>query len=166
MAIEQLIDSLNQLDDAHQEMLKWGQDKKEAVMRNDVNALIQIMNQESRILKQIALQEERRIAACQSFLQEKGIKSALQLTITELTRLVFDPEEKAALLRAQAKLSQTLGDLKQVNDLNQKLMEQSLTFIDYSLELLGGGSGQDATYQHPADKSGGGQRTGLFDARA
>lgn len=166
MAIQKLIDSLIQLDEAHQAMLTWAKSKQAAIMKNEVDTLIQIMNQESRILKQITALEEQRITACQSFLQDKGIKSSLNLTITEMTRLVFDPEEKAALLKAQSTLSATLEDLKQVNDMNQKLMEQSLAFIDYSLELLGGGTDQEATYQHPGDKNAGGVRTGLFDARA
>lgn len=166
MAIQRLIDVLNQLDDVHQTMLTSGQAKKEVIMKDDIESLIQIMNQESRVMKRIAALEEERVDACQAFLQEKGIKSALNLTITELARLVFDPEEKASLLEAQAMLSMTLEKLKSVNDLNQMLLAQSLTFIDFSLALLGGEPASEATYQHPSDKSGTGPITGLFDARA
>lgn len=166
MSIQLLINSLDQLDEAHQDMLKWGQLKKDAVMKNEVDILIKVMNQESRVMKKIAQLEEERLSACYAFLQEKGIKSMLNLTVTELVRLVFDPEEKTLLLEAQARLSSTLEQLKELNVLNQKLIEQSLSFIDYSLELLGGGNEQEATYQHPTDKSGGVQRSGLFDTRA
>jgi flagellar biosynthesis/type III secretory pathway chaperone len=166
MAIQRLIDILNQLDDVHQSMLVSGQTKKEAIIKDDINALIQIMNQESRMMKQITSLEEERVAACQAFLREKGIKSALNLNITELARLVFDPEKKAALQQAQSALSMTLEKLKRVNDLNQQLLAQSLTFIDYSLNLFGGGPEYEATYQHPSGNSNTGPITGLFDARA
>lgn len=117
-------------------------------------------------MKQITSLEEERVAACQAFLREKGIKSALNLNITELARLVFDPEKKAALQQAQSALSMTLEKLKRVNDLNQQLLAQSLTFIDYSLNLFGGGPEYEATYQHPSGNSNTGPITGLFDARA
>ena len=46
------------------------------------------------------------------FLQSRGIKSQLELTVTELARLVFDPEEKRKLLDVQSRLSRTLQELK------------------------------------------------------
>ncbi|MNY67586.1 hypothetical protein D3C86_2052050 [compost metagenome] len=55
--------------------------------------------------------------------------------------------------------------LKKANELNQKLIEQSLTFIDYSLDLLVGRPNQEFTYHHPADKGYTSNRSGLFDAR-
>lgn len=166
MVLQALIESLGRLDEAHVAMLESAQKKRSAIMNNQVEEMIGILNQESRIVKQIEQLEDARIAACYAFLQERGVKSQLNLTITELSRLVFDQEEKKALLDMQKKLSDTLHQLKEINDLNQKLIEQSLTFLDYSLDLLVGEPEQAATYQHPADKGGGRGRPGLFDTRA
>ncbi|GIO42023.1 flagellar protein FlgN [Paenibacillus apis] len=166
MAIWQLIDSLNELNEAHQNMLTLGEAKRTAIVANDIDTLIGIMNQESRLVKKISALDEQRLAACQVFLQEKGIKSLLNLNLTELTRLVFDPEEKVALKQAQSGLSWTLEELKRINDLNQQLIEQSLAFVDYSLNLLGNNGEQEATYQNPASKNATQQKTGFFDARA
>lgn len=166
MAIQQLIDSLHELNEAHQNMLVSGEAKRTAIVANDIEKLIGIMNQESKLIKQISILEERRLAACQAFLKEKGIKSLLNLNISELIRLVFDPDEKAALKQVQSALSWTLQELKRLNDLNQKLIEQSLSYVDYSLDLLGAREEQDSTYQHPASKSSVQQKTGFFDARA
>jgi glycine betaine/choline ABC-type transport system substrate-binding protein len=147
-------------------MLVSGQTKKEAIIKDDINSLIQIMNQESRMMKRIAALEEERIAACQAFLREKGIKSSLNLNITELSRLVFDPEEKQSLLQTQASLSKTLNELKLINDLNQKLIEQSLNFINYSVDLLGASPMQEITYAPPTHKPTGSKASGFFDTRA
>ncbi|RUT33278.1 flagellar protein FlgN [Paenibacillus zeisoli] len=166
MAVQALVDSLSKLDEAHLVMLDCAVKKRAAIMKNNVEDLIGILNQESRIVKQIEQLEDTRMTACYAFLQERGVKSQLNLTITELSRLVFDPEEKKSLLDMQKQLSDTLHRLKELNDLNQKLIEQSLTFLDYSLDLLVGEPEQAATYQHPADKSGGRGRPGLFDTRA
>lgn len=45
--------------------------------------------------------DERRLQAAYEFLQERGIKSKLNLNITELSRLVFDVEDKQRLLHIQ-----------------------------------------------------------------
>lgn len=166
MSIQQVIHSLDSLYEVHQEMLGISKTKQGAIVNNDVEKLIEVMNQESRCVKQIEQLEANRVKACQDFLIEKGIKSQLQLTVTELTRIAFDPSDKKALQDVQSRLSQTLNELKTLNELNQKLIEQSLGFIDYSLGLLGGRDDQEVTYQHPAGKSGGVKKPGLFDTRA
>lgn len=165
MTVDRLIHTLQQLDDHHREMIDIANEKKQAIIKDDVNGLIQIMNQESRVLKKIELSEAGRIDACNQLLKDRGIKSQLNLTITELTRLVFDPEEKQKLQQAQLQLSTTLAEVKQINDLNQQLIQQSLSFLEFSLELFGGRQDQEVTYHHPADKFGGVQRPGLFDTR-
>lgn len=165
MTVERLIQALHKLDDHHQEMVTIATEKKQAIIKDDVNGLIQIMNQESRVLKKIELSEADRVEACNQLLRDRGIKSQLNLTVTELIRLVFDPEDKQKLQQAQRRLSDTLAEVKQLNDLNQQLIQQSLTFLEFSLELFGGRQDQEVTYHHPSDRSAGTQRSGLFDTR-
>jgi hypothetical protein len=166
MALTQLFNVLDQLDAAHQTMLHWGKSKRTAIMNNQVSELIQINNQESRVLKEILRLEEERVNCCHLFLQAKGIKSALNLNLTELSRLVFDPKDKETLLGKQQQLANSLSELKALNDMNQTLVEQSLQFLDYSMNLFSGVPDQEVTYQPPAGKQVGGSRMGMFDTRA
>ncbi|MFC7558948.1 flagellar protein FlgN [Paenibacillus farraposensis] len=135
-------------------------------MENDINSLVQHLKQESRLLKQVEELEEARMEVSYELLRERGIRSQLNLTITELARLVFDPEDKNKLLSVQSRLSHTLSELKEVNAINQKLIEQSLVFIDYSLDLLVGRPNQEMTYMHPDQKSNQLARPGLLDTKA
>lgn len=165
MSLITLLELLERLDDAHHQMLDLAAVKKQTIMDNKVDGLIDIMNRESKMMKLIGQLEEKRAEAAYAFLQGVGIRSNLNLNLTELSRLVFDPEEKSRLLEIQQRLSSTLQRLKEANELNQKLIEQSLTFIDYSLDLLVGRPNQEFTYHHPSDKSGSSVRPGLFDTR-
>lgn len=165
MALTTLIELLERLDEAHIQMLELAADKKQTIMDNKVDGLIDILNRESKLTKLIGQLEEQRILAAYTVLQGVGIRSNLNLNLTELSRLVFDPEDKARLLHIQQKLSGTLRRLKEANGLNQKLIEQSLTFIDYSLDLLVGRPNQEITYHHPSDKGNSVTRPGIFDAR-
>lgn len=166
MPLERLIDVLEQLDQKHLILLELAKSKKKIVMENDINSLVQHLKQESRLLKQVEELEEARMEVSYELLRERGIKSQLNLTITELARLVFDPEDKNKLLSVQSRLSHTLSELKEVNAINQKLIEQSLVFIDYSLDLLVGRPNQEMTYMHPDQKSNQLARPGLLDTKA
>lgn len=165
MPLTTLIELLERLDEAHIQMLDLAAFKKKTIIDNKVDSLIDIMNRETKLMKQIGQLEEKRAEATYVFLQGVGIRSNLNLNLTELSRLVFDPEDKSRLVHIQQKLSGTLHRLKEANELNQKLIEQSLTFIDYSLDLLVGRPNQDITYHHPSDKGSSAARPGLFDAR-
>ncbi|MCL6601874.1 MAG: flagellar protein FlgN [Paenibacillus sp.] len=165
MALTRLIELLERLDEAHQQMLELAATKKDAIMDNKVEGIVEILNRESKLMKLTGQLEEQRAEAAYAFLQGVGIRSNLNLNLTELSRLVFDPDDKSRLLHIQRKLSDTLQSLKKANELNQKLIEQSLTFIDYSLDILVGRPNQEITYHHPSEKSGGISRPGLFDAR-
>lgn len=166
MSVQLLIDLLEQLDLTHINMLELAQQKKKIIIENNVESLIHIMNQETKVLKQIEQLEEQRAGAAHQFLNESGIKSKLNLNVSELSRLVFDIEEKRKLLDVQTRLSNTLKLLKQANDLNQKLIEQSLLFIDFSLEVMVGKPNQEIIYKHPSERSSVMGRPGYFDSRA
>ncbi|MFC7678568.1 flagellar protein FlgN [Paenibacillus sp. GCM10028914] len=167
MSVQTLIDSLQRLEMVYNDMLAMADAKKQAIIDNDVDKVVQLLNRESKGMKMIEQLEKERIEATYTFLQSRGVKSQLELTLTELARLVFDPEEKAKLLDVQSRLSSTLHELKQKNDINQQLLAQSLDFIDFSLDMLTGKSSQDeVTYHHPSDRGGSTGRPGLFDTRA
>ncbi|MDT3428015.1 flagellar biosynthesis/type III secretory pathway chaperone [Paenibacillus forsythiae] len=165
MSLTTLIQLLERLDETHLQMLDLAAAKKQAIMDNKVEVLIEILNRESKLVKLVGQLEEQRTQAAYAFLQGVGIRSNLNLNLTELSRLVFDPEDKARLLHIQGQLADTLDRLKKANELNQRLIEQSLAFIDYSLDLLVGTPNQDITYQHPANRDHAAKGPGFFDAR-
>ena len=165
-ALDRLIAVLEQMEQSHRDMLALSQVKREVIVKNDVDQLIAIMNKESKFMKQQEPLDTQRLHAVHELLQERGIKSMLNLNITEISKLIFDPADKQRLFEVQKRLAGTLQELKEINQLNQKLIEQSLMFIDLSMDMFASRPEQDATYQHPADKQGNPGRMGLFDTRA
>ncbi|KOR76285.1 flagellar protein FlgN [Paenibacillus solani] len=159
-------DVLEKLNSVYRDMLELAELKRQAIIDNDVDSIIQLMTRETKGVKAIEQLETQRQEMVNAFLQSRGIKSQLQLTMTELVRLVFDQDEKARLMQIQTRLSETLNDLKEKNNLNQHLMKQSLDFIDLSLDLLTGKPAQDMTYQPPTKRSSGAGSPGIFDTRA
>lgn len=169
MSIKSLLETMQSLIELHEKLLVFAERKKQAIVNNDAGELTISMSNESRILKEIEKQELAREKVGQELMKEKGIKSRLELTVSELSRLVFDPEDKRNLLDARKELINLLGKLKEANELNQLLISHSLSFIDYSLNLFIGGDEDEAVYKRPdkpSPSARGPQRTGIFDARA
>lgn len=166
MSLNKIIEMMDRLDLSHREMLELGELKKQVLIRNDVNELMAVMKLEAKLAKRIEVQENERIEAVNAFLRERGIKSQLRLNVTELARLVFDPEDKSRLLEARARLAETLKSLKRLNSTNKQLIEQALSYTEYAIDLFSYKDDDDPVYQSPAKQSTKTSRPGLFDARA
>ncbi|MEC0370810.1 flagellar protein FlgN [Paenibacillus chibensis] len=166
MPIQTLIETLSRLNELHKELLQVAEHKKQAVIHNRYEDITAALTKESRLLKSVKEYEEKVYEEGQAFIAEKGIKSKLKLTISEISRLVFEPEEKAKLLEVQRDLTFHLTELKRVNTHIQELIQQSLSYIDFSLNLMVGAMDEEATYSRPEQSTRGIQRSGLFDTRA
>lgn len=166
MSVQGLIDALKQMDESYEALFEVMLEKKQAIISNEYDELVRTMSKESKMLKGIEEREQQILASAQLFLQSKGIKSQLKLTITELQRLVFDPDEKRALAEVQQRLSERLSKLKQINTLNQSLIDQSLSFIDFSLNLMAGDMDDEATYSRPQQQERKTSARSNFDTRA
>lgn len=165
MAIKQLVHVLNKLDEIHALLLESGEQKKQALIRNDVASLNQLVHNENKLIKQVSQLEQQRAVVTNDFLLSKGYKPSDRITVAEIAKLIFNAEEKGALLEAQGRLVDTLHQLKQLNEANQELVKQSLAFIEFSIDVMSG-SEEDWSYRHPDQTASKIQRSGLFDTRA
>jgi flagellar biosynthesis/type III secretory pathway chaperone len=165
VSIEQVVNSLVKLNDAHLILLETAEDKKRSILENDMDALNRIVAKENKMMKNIIELERLRTAAVDEFLKQRGFAATQSMTISTLIRMVVKAEEKQALSNAQSTLSDTLQKLKQLNAINQQLIKQSLEFIEYSIDLLSGSSEQEITYSNQPQHSKG-YGPGLFDTKA
>ncbi|MCY9528651.1 MULTISPECIES: flagellar protein FlgN [Paenibacillus] len=165
VSVQQIIGTLTLLNDLHKQLLDIAEEKKQVIIKNDVEGLSQLMTKESRLLKQVAEVDEDRQQATQQFILEKGIRSQLNLTVTEIARLVFQAEERVELLRSKEELTRTIEKLKKVNLQNQQLIQQSLEFVDFSLNMFLGAE-DDGFYQRPDQQHGSSRNKTFFDTKA
>lgn len=165
LPIQQLIGVLDRLGEAHVTLLELAERKKEALIRNDVDEVSAIVNKETRMSRMVDELLQEQAAATNAFFQSRGLQPTRAVTVTELSRLVFDPEEKKSLIAARDRLAGIIERLKNVNELNQQLIEQSLSFINYSLDLVLGPE-EEPVYRNPLNQQGSKQRLGYFDSKA
>lgn len=166
MPLQALIQVLHEQRNIHQELLEIASEKKGAIVNNHVELLNQLVNKEAKLVKHVSELEEKRMFEMSRYIVGKGYRTNPNITMTDMLKIVFKAEEKRALQSLQSELLQIIGKLKEANALNQQLIEQSLQFINYSLDLLTGADENDAVYHHPGQQSTAHKRPGMFDTRA
>ncbi|MCS7459954.1 flagellar protein FlgN [Paenibacillus doosanensis] len=166
MAFEALLQTMTALNDIHESLLELGERKKQVLILGDIESLMQIVSKENKLVKQIGELDQQRIDAIGQFMIEKGYKPNPKVTVSDLTKIIFNVEDKKLLLGQQKRLLGTINKLREMNKLNQQLIEHSLAFVDYSLDLIAGPPEDEYRYQHPQSQTYGSKRPGLFDTRA
>ena len=166
MFVQRLISVLERLDEIHGQLVDLADRKREALIRNEVQEVSAATAKENQLIKTIEELLAEKREATNDFFRSRGFQPVREVTVTELSRLVTDPGEKEALLAARDRLTATAEKLKGKNELNQKLIEQSLGFINYSLDVLIGPD-DEPMYHNPLNhQKSGMQRTGYFDSKA
>jgi len=166
MAFQALAEVLTALTDIHETLLELAEQKKQVLIRNDVEQLMKIVNQENKLVKKINEWDQARIDAIGRIMIEKGYKPNPKVTVSDLTKILFNIEDKKTILGLQKQLLSAIRKLKEANQLNQQLIEHSLAFIDYSVDIIAGPPENEVTYRHPHHQLQGSRRVGLFDTRA
>jgi len=170
MPIKAVIDHIDALHALHRTLLQLGERKREALVNNQVNELAAIVNQENKLVKQVADVEAKWRAAIVHFVAAAGLRPNPSMTVSDILQLVADPADQRRVQDSQQQLFDTIKQIESVNANNQKLIEQSLAYINYSLDLYTGGFGQDPIYGNPSQSgttyNAKGKKNAWFDTRA
>lgn len=169
MSAMMIIAHMKDLLSLHRTLLEWSDSKKQSIIDNQVNDLAQWVNKEMRMMKKIAETQERWREAVSEFLASKGMKPDHSTTITDIAGFLEHEADRTELTGLQQQLLEAIQELKTRNALNQQLIEQSLAYINYSIDLYTGGFAQEATYRNPAQNKpspAGGKHKVRFDTRA
>ncbi|MBP1992639.1 flagellar protein FlgN [Paenibacillus eucommiae] len=166
MSMQDLIQTMEMLREAHGSLLELAKEKTKVLVDNKVEQLNLIIQKENKLIKHIAVLDQQRIEVIGGYLIARGYNPNPRITISDLIRIIFKLEERQMLSEAQQRLLTVLEELRDLNDLNEKLIQQSLFYIDYSLDLFAGSPDDDAFYHHPKHTGQLSNQTGYFDRRA
>lgn len=164
MSADRMIEVIQELLSVHLALNHQAKEKTDYLKDGDIEGLEALIKKEETTVSRLEELEKRRIHEVNEFLSKKGIPAG-DLTISELLKFV-DPQEQLELLELQHSLLKETTTLKQRNALNQELIEQSLQFINVSLNLFDPYE-ETANYRHPDQmKEPERRRRSLFDSKA
>lgn len=158
----ELIDVMQTEAKLYSELKLIEEDKKRIIIENDVRALDAITAKEQGFVKAIVQLEAVRAKAVDGLCKERG-----HHRIENLSELytILNPFEQQQMKVFESKLLKTVQDIQDLNHINGKLIEQSLEFIDITLELAQSLGARDAGYGKGAEEREVKVKKGLFDAK-
>lgn len=168
MSTEHIAADLERLIGLHRELARIAEEKKQVLIQGDMERLTRVLQTESQVYKQASAAEESRQRETASFLAAKGVRQtgkSGEWTVSDLIKLVFNAEEKRRLMKLQTELLGVIRELQEANELNRQLVEQSLAFVNNTLDFITESRQQEITYSHPG-KQQAGTRKGFFDQKA
>lgn len=166
MSIQALLETMERLQESHESLLELAQDKTQIIISNNLDQLNLMVNKESKWIRVISEVNQQRVLLINSYLISRGYNPNPLITVGDLIKVIFNAQEKQALMQAQQKLLATVMQLKSVNNFNQELIEQSLSFINYTVDLVLGAPEDDVIYQNPNQQTYGTKRLSVFDTKA
>ncbi|ADU31867.1 flagellar protein FlgN [Evansella cellulosilytica] len=152
----------------HEKLNEQALAKQTVVTKGEIPALEKLMKEETVLVKQLQKLEITRRNVVEQWLQEKGLVKE-NVTMHELIDL-FPAEHKKELHELEEKLVAEIEKLKQQNELNQQLIEESLRFVNMSLGAMypqkefGNYRRPDQRSEHDDDFEAGGPS--IFDSKA
>lgn len=136
MSTEAICSTLTKLERMHKSLLELAIKKTEIITVGNIEALNQMLKDEQAHVAAIDKLEQQRQKQVTDYLEAKGLASTDKATVADVIEAAEQQTEKDTLSAVRNRLLQIINDLKNQNDLNQKLVFQSLQFVNFTLDAL------------------------------
>jgi len=136
MSIEAICSTLTKLERMHKSLLELAIKKTEIITAGNIEALDQMLKDEQTHIAAIDKLEQQRQKQVTDYLEAKGLASTDKTTVADVIEAAEQQTDKDMLSAVRNRLLQIINDLKKQNDLNQKLVFQSLQFVNFTLDAL------------------------------
>lgn len=135
MSVQAITESLQALLNIHEELLRVSERKTEIVKDGSPEKLQAVLAEERKYIKVLDHAENNRQQAVEKWYQERQLPLE-HMTITNMLEVLTDKDEQQVLEHMTIQLTKAITRLKQQEQLNQALIQQSLQFVQLSLDLL------------------------------
>lgn len=133
--LENLHQNLDEQAEVFSCLIEFAQNKKQAIVKNDTALLQSYLSEENEIIGRSQRLSKERDKLLGDIAFVLNVKKNT-VTLSELIDLINSPQDKERLISSKERLISLLNDLKQINDLNEELINCSLEYIDYSMNIL------------------------------
>lgn len=141
---ENLITALRYEYKTYSEILKLAESKTDSLVKNDAEAIVTISEQERKMAEQTLKLNQVREQIIKT-LAERLNQDYKTLTIAKLRKLLKEPYRKQ-LDEIQTEMSDLLAKLSLRNEINKKLIENAIKYLDFNIQLLAGPDPASSTY--------------------
>ncbi len=134
--IEELIDTLNKENDEYGKLLELSKRKSGVIVSRDISALEKITDDEQSVMTDIGNLDAKRAQVTKDIADviNKDVKTLKLSVLIEL--LAKQPEQQRALSQVHDKLKVTVDSVRQINESNRQLIDQSLEMVEFDLNMI------------------------------
>lgn len=132
---QQLLDILTKVTDSYVKLLENSRQKTNLIKTNDIDALSKLLVSERKLNQQVELLEGQRQEVTEKIFANLNI-DVEEKTVTELLKYMTDDQIKKELEEKVVKLVEIIVEIREIERLNEELIQQSLQFVQLSLDLL------------------------------
>ncbi|MFA9458571.1 flagellar protein FlgN [Halalkalibacter sp. AB-rgal2] len=134
MSLKALIQLMERLEEIQQQLLMIAIQKVEPLKKGDMKVVETLVREESKWIHQLEMVETLRTKKISDYVQEQGIESNGARMVDLLPYASED--EQLRMIEIQQSLTDVTAQLKQQNEFNQQLIEESLKLVRVSLDLM------------------------------
>ncbi len=134
--IEELIDTLNKENDEYGKLLELSKRKSGVIVSRDISALEKITDDEQSVMTDIGNLDAKRAQVTRDIADviNKDVETLKLSVLIEL--LAKQPEQQRALSQVHDKLKVTVDSVRQINESNRQLIDQSLEMVEFDLNMI------------------------------
>ncbi|WP_047980836.1 flagellar protein FlgN [Ornithinibacillus contaminans] len=135
MSVQAIIKKLDKLTGIHQQLVQLSKEKTTVIKEGAVEKLQAVLVKERKYVQQLEQAEESRRTEVEAWFEENKLPLA-EATVTTMLQQLTAEEEKEAVEAAAVRLTEAIVELKQQEQLNMALIQQSMQFVQLSIDLL------------------------------
>lgn len=165
--IEELINIIEEETGCYETFLELANNKKDVIINGDLPSLQDITKKEQELAGQLLRLEKKRLSNLEDICLVTN-RNKEEMTVANLISMLDNQEsEKNALEEASNKLQNILEEVKLTNETNRKLIEQSLEFIDFTMNAVQSSKSGNIgnSYESKGNLYGNYQGRNFFDAK-
>src|SRR5699024_4923549 len=119
----------------HQQILTLSREKTVYIKTGDMDGLSKLLIKERKLVQELTQIEAEREEIVERTFKDFQIDEA-EKTVTVLLEHIEDKQEKSSLEQTVTELLENIIELRQSESLNKELIEQSMQFVQVSLDML------------------------------
>lgn len=163
MIVSRLFTILEQQVGVYEGILKLAKDKTNIVIQGEVTKLENLVKMEQAFVLQMGKLEQQREEVVEQIADQLEIDKE-HFSISQLLQHL-DHAQQTKLETYQQSLANVIDELKNSNELNAKLIQQSLEYIEFSMNVLTNASVPNNGYESKGTESPAKGTRSLFDVK-
>lgn len=161
--MQELLDTLKEQNNIYQSLLDIASKKKVSIIENDINSLQSFVKEENVYVGRNQRLEKKRIELFKDIAMVLGKNK--ELSLKEIIECMKGQDGEKELIEIREQMLDILPKLKSLNNQNQELIQMSIDYVDFSINMIRSTNANSPTYYDLSGNEINSMDKKMFDAK-